>query len=995
MAQSKARFLSSLLTTSGFVKDDRSQLAGSDGSIDSASLPVIANAMLAHSGITINDLTVSLGDSQDLTTTNIAEGTRQYYTTARVDSDVTRQDLDMSGNKVLFANVYSSEGDLPNASSYHGMFAHVHGTGKGYFAHAGSWHKLLDESSSTTTNLTEGINKYFTEARARASMVQGTGLTYDSASGTISITNTGVTAGTYGSASLVPVFTVNAQGQIDSIGTVSVAGVSSINFDSSSGNFTINTADGQTFLDTITLDPYTTTDLSEGTNLYYTDVRADTRIALQVGTNLDLSQKSTSDLSEGTNQYYTNTRADDRIALQVGANLDLSQKSTSDLSEGTNQYYTDARARAAVSGNKGLSYDTGSGEFNIDSDNVRRMFSATGDLSYDSSTGIFSFDVESVYTKANFDSDFNVAMDSGSTDDLSEGSSNLYYTNTRARNAIGLQDQGGDGSLTYDSAAGRFSYTGPSAAEARAHFSGSTGITLSGGAISITNSGVSAGTFGSATQVPQFSVNAQGQIDSAKNITIAGVTGVDFDSSNATITVQTTGGNFTDVISLDPFTTADLTENTNLYYTNTRARNAIGAQQNGGDGTFSYDSAAGRFTFIGPSAAEVRAHLTANKGLSVSNGEFNIDSANVKGMFSAGGDLSYSNGVFSYTDSDRTASQIKGLFSGGTGVTYNDGAISIGQAVGTSDNVQFADVDASGNVVITGNLTVNGATVTNSATNTTIEDALIELGSGNTGANANDLGLILERGSTGNNVFMGWDESIDRVVFATTTATGASTGDLSLTNANVQAANFYGNLTGAVTGNADTATALATGRNFSLTGDVTASAVSFDGTGAVQLTAVIDSDGINHLKTDDLPEGSSNLYHTTARARGAISVTDAGGDGSASYNSSTGVITYTGPSASEVRAHLTANKGLSVTNGEFNLDSANVRGMFSASGDLSYNSGTGAFSFSETYSSAAELLTAIKTVDGATSGLDADLLDGQHGAYYRINVYDASGTLQN
>lgn len=962
MAQSKARFLSSLLTTSGFVKDDRSQLAGSDGSIDSASLPVIANAMLAHSGITINDLTVALGDSQDLTTTNIAEGTRQYYTTARVDSDVTRQDLNMGGNRVLFANVYSTEGDLPSASTYHGMFAHVHGTGKGYFAHGGSWHKLLDQSSSTTTDLTEGINKYFTEARARASMVQGTGLTYDSASGTISITNTGVTAGTYGSASLVPVFTVNAQGQIDSIGTVSVAGVSSINFDSSNGNFTINTADGQTFLDTITLDPYTT-----------------------------------SDLSEGSNQYYTNARADARIALQVGANLDLSQKSTSDLSEGSNQYYTDARARAAVSGNKGLSYDTGSGEFNIDSENVRRMFSATGDLSYDSSTGIFSFDVESVYTKANFDSDFNVAMDSGSTDDLSEGSSNLYYTDTRARNAIGLHDQGGDGSLTYDSASGRFSYTGPSAAEARAHFSGSTGITLNSGAISITNSGVSAGTFGSATQVPQFSVNAQGQIDSAKNITIAGVTGVDFDSSNGTITVQTTGGNFTDVITLDPFTTANLTENTNLYYTDARARASVSVTDAGGDGSLSYNNSTGVLTYTGPSAAEVRAHLTANKGLSVSNGEFNIDSANVKGMFSAGGDLSYSNGVFSYTDSDRTASQIKGLFSGGTGVTYNDGAISIGQAVGTSDNVQFADVDASGNVVITGNLTVNGATVTNSATNTTIEDALIELGSGNSGANANDLGLILERGSTGNNVFMGWDESIDRVVFATTTATGASTGDLSLTDANVQAANFYGNLTGAVTGNADTATALATGRNFSLTGDVTASAVSFDGTGAVALTTVIDSDGINHLKTDDLPEGSSNLYHTTARARGAISVTDAGGDGSASYNSSTGVITYTGPSASEVRAHFSASSGIDYNSGTgaITADQGEIRGFLSASGDLSYNNSTGVFSFSETYSSAAELLTAIKTVDGATSGLDADLLDGQHGAYYRINVYDASGTLQN
>ena len=44
---------------------------------------------------------------------------------------------------------------------------------------------------------------------------------------------------------------------------------------------------------------------------------------------------------------------------------------------------------------------------------------------------------------------------------------------------------------------------------------------------------------------------------------------------------------------------------------------------------------------------------------------------------------------------------------------------------------------------------------------------------------------------------------------------------------------------------------------------------------------------------------------------------------------------------------------------------------------------------------AAQILTAIKTVDGASSGLDADLLDGQHGSHYRINVYDASGTLLN
>ena len=55
--------------------------------------------------------------------------------------------------------------------------------------------------------------------------------------------------------------------------------------------------------------------------------------------------------------------------------------------------------------------------------------------------------------------------------------------------------------------------------------------------------------------------------------------------------------------------------------------------------------------------------------------------------------------------------------------------------------------------------------------------------------------------------------------------------------------------------------------------------------------------------TADLAE-NTNLYFTNARARGAVSVTDSGGDGSLAYNNSTGVLTYTGPSPAEARAHL-------------------------------------------------------------------------------------------
>lgn len=64
--------------------------------------------------------------------------------------------------------------------------------------------------------------------------------------------------------------------------------------------------------------------------------------------------------------------------------------------------------------------------------------------------------------------------------------------------------------------------------------------------------------------------------------------------------------------------------------------------------------------------------------------------------------------------------------------------------------------------------------------------------------------------------------------------------------------------------------------------------------------------------TTDLTE-DTNLYYTDARARASISVTDSGGDGSLIYDNSTGVITYTGPSASEVRAHFSVAAGSGLT----------------------------------------------------------------------------------
>lgn len=69
------------------------------------------------------------------------------------------------------------------------------------------------------------------------------------------------------------------------------------------------------------------------------------------------------------------------------------------------------------------------------------------------------------------------------------------------------------------------------------------------------------------------------------------------------------------------------------------------------------------------------------------------------------------------------------------------------------------------------------------------------------------------------------------------------------------------------------------------------------------------------ISNDKVTISSDITQYTNANARAAISATDTGGDGSLSYNSATGVITYTGPSATEVRAHFTAGAGITINTG--------------------------------------------------------------------------------
>ena len=97
-----------------------------------------------------------------------------------------------------------------------------------------------------------------------------------------------------------------------------------------------------------------------------------------------------------------------------------------------------------------------------------------------------------------------------------------------------------------------------------------------------------------------------------------------------------------------------------------------------------------------------------------------------------------------------------------------------------------ATIPTGKNLTVGGNLTVQGTTTTISTTNTVITDKIIELANGTSGTPSGDAGIVVERGSSGNAGVI-WDESIDRWKFATGSFTGASTGDLTLSNVGITA----------------------------------------------------------------------------------------------------------------------------------------------------------------------------------------------------------------
>ena len=114
-----------------------------------------------------------------------------------------------------------------------------------------------------------------------------------------------------------------------------------------------------------------------------------------------------------------------------------------------------------------------------------------------------------------------------------------------------------------------------------------------------------------------------------------------------------------------------------------------------------------------------------------------------------------------------------------------------------------------GGLTVTGDLIVSGDTTTVNTATLSVEDPLVYLANGQSGTPSVDIGLIGERGSS-TNVGIIWDESADTWAAVNTSDTGTTAGNVTIASyANMKAATFTGALTGDVTGNADTATKIA------------------------------------------------------------------------------------------------------------------------------------------------------------------------------------------
>ena len=616
-----------------------------------------------------------------------------------------------------------------------------------------------------------------------------------------------------------------------------------------------------------------------------------------------------------TTTTYVNTIRDNIIGTPAPAsNMNTLAEIAASIDNDPNfKAYVDAEVATRISA--GVNVFAGAGL--VDAGNTQ----LTGDVTINVSAG------NGIIATAN---EVRVDMTVFDTDELTEGSVNLYFTALRARQAL----QASTG-VTYSNITGAIAIGQDVAPTASPIFAGlqTTGNTILGGTTTQINS-------------PNLRV-ASNEIIMNSDVTAAPTENVDFTiqrgtANNTSIRWNETndqwefsnnGITYTPLGSASVFTgdTDGVPEGiTNLYYTDARSRAAV----SGGTGV-TYTSGTGVIA-IGQDVATTATPTFA--GL-ITTGNTEVDSLSVSTL-SELGDITIDGNTISHgAASGNINIAATGVGSVIFGSDVQAQKVEVGEL--TTDALQLtgnrvqtivssSDLELSANgggvvrsltaLVVEGDLTVNGTTTTVDSTTVNIADNIITLNSNEAGLPTLNAGIEVERGSL-DNVQVRWNESNDRWEFtndgiayntiaATTTdltegsnlyytqarfdaaLAAATADDLSegLTNLYYTTTRFNADFLGQNTGN------LPEGANLYYTDARARAAISVVGDGSyapasgiITIDAPVDSvnglTGVVTLTTNEISEGANNRYFTEARAR--LSLTNGTG---VTYNNSTGEI---------------------------------------------------------------------------------------------------------
>ena len=319
----------------------------------------------------------------------------------------------------------------------------------------------------------------------------------DLASGTLNATinATTVTAGTYGSASEVPVFTVDGDGRLTAANTVSVAGVSNTTWTAANTTFTIDTADGNsynTIIDTFNvLD--VTTNITVGGTVDGVDIATRDAILTSTTTTANAALPKAGGTMTGDILYNDNVKA------MFGTSNDLEI-----YHDGSNSYI----------------HDRGVGNLNIKT-NVFRVYNAGGteimaNFIQNGAAELYHDAIKKFATSAaGIDVTGNIVV-SGTVDGRDVATDGAK---------LDLLEDGLDLTLT-----GKVTGTASS----------NTGVmTL---ITELANTGVTAGSYGSSTAIPIITVDEDGRITLASTASVAGVDDLNWTTANNTLTLETGDG---------------------------------------------------------------------------------------------------------------------------------------------------------------------------------------------------------------------------------------------------------------------------------------------------------------------------------------------------------------------------------------------------------------------------------------------------------------------